>query len=108
MQAAVYNVYLLVYDVRHIFEKGARMATKSCNIRIDEGVKARMDEVAESLGMTTSTAVNVFARQFIARRGFPFEVRMPVPTEEEFAAEMDRRYEEILAGHYVEHDLVEV
>lgn len=84
------------------------MGTMAFNVRMDEDIKASMDEIAAAIGLTTSAVINVFARQFVANRGFPFDVVAPVPTEKEFADEMDRRYAEMLAGGYVNHDLVEV
>lgn len=83
------------------------MATTTFNVRMDENVKAQVDELAGLLGMSTATVFNVFARQFIAHRGFPFDVVAPAPTEREFTEEMERRYAEMLAGNYVEHELVE-
>ena len=83
------------------------MATTTFNVRMDEGVKSRLDDVAAEIGLSTAAVFNVFARRFIAERGFPFDVKAPVPTEEEFTAEMERRYEEVKAGRFVEHDLIE-
>lgn len=44
---------------------------------MDEGVKAQVDEIAELLGMSTAAVFNVFARQFVAHRGFSFEMVAP-------------------------------
>ena len=38
---------------------------------------------------------------------YKFDVVAAVPTEREFTEEMERRYAEMLAGNYVEHELVE-
>lgn len=83
------------------------MATTTFNVRMDEGVKAQVDEVAELIGLSTAAVFNVFARKFVEQRGFPFDVVAPVPTEREFAEEMERRYAEVKAGNYVVHDLIE-
>lgn len=83
------------------------MATASYNIRLDVGLKQEMDEITNSIGMTTAAAFNVFARQFVAHRGFPFEVVEPVPTERQFSQEMDRIYESMKAGAATEHELIE-
>lgn len=53
------------------------MATTQLNLRIDEDVKRKMDATAHAIGITTATAMNVFARQFVAVGGFPFEVKVP-------------------------------
>ena len=83
------------------------MATTTFNVRMDEGVKAQVDEIAELIGLSTAAVFNVFARQFIACRGFPFEVVAPAPTEREFAEEMDRRYAEVKSGLGAAHELLE-
>lgn len=80
-------------------------------VRTDKDTRERFTEVARSLGMNASTAVNVFMRQFVSYGGFPFEVAIHeerVPTEREFAEEMDRRWKLIKAGHCQQHDLIEV
>ena len=83
------------------------MATTTFNIRMEEEVKERVDEIASLIGMPTATVFNVFARQFIAHRGFPFAVTAPAPTEREFAAEMERRYAEVKSGLGTAHELIE-
>lgn len=84
------------------------MPTTTFNIRMDENLKKNVDDVAKSLGMTPAAAFNVFARQFVAHRGFPFAVVAPTPTELEFAEDMDRIYLSMSNGQVSEHQLVEV
>lgn len=82
--------------------------TTTMNIRMDERVKSDLDDIATAIGLSSSAVVNVLVKRFVAERGFPFEVKAPAPTEEEFAAEMERRYAEVVAGKYVTHELIEV
>ncbi|MCA9766532.1 MAG: type II toxin-antitoxin system RelB/DinJ family antitoxin [Carnobacterium sp.] len=42
-------------------------------VRMDETVKSQAVEILNSLGMDTSTAINVFFRQVIAENGLPFQ-----------------------------------
>ena len=84
------------------------MSTVTMNVRMEESTRRNLDEVATAIGMTSSAVVNVLVKRFVDERGFPFPVREYVPTEAEFAAEMDRRYEEMLAGNFTNHDLIEV
>lgn len=49
------------------------MATISA--RIDEQLKARAEEVADSIGIPLSSAINIFLRRFVVENGFPFEVK---------------------------------
>lgn len=44
--------------------------------RIDSGVKNQMNEICSSLGMSVSTAFNIFANAFVREGGMPFEVTM--------------------------------
>lgn len=83
------------------------MSTTTMNIRMEEGLKRDVEDVAQGIGLTPTAVFNVFARQFVARRGFPFDVVEPVPTEREFCEEMNRRYSAMLAGHAAEHELAE-
>lgn len=77
------------------------MATTTFNVRMDEDVKAQVDEVAALIGMSTAAVFNVFARQFIAHRGFPFEVVAPryhdFESEHEAEALMDELSMEVIA-----------
>ncbi len=83
------------------------MATSTLNIRLDSDLKRELEEVSSDIGLTPTAVFNVFARQFVAHRGFPFAVTVPVPTEREFAAKMDSIYLSMLEGNASEHELVE-
>ena len=83
------------------------MATSTLNIRLDSDLKRELEEVSSDIVLTPTAVFNVFARQFVAHRGFPFAVTAPVPTEREFAAKMDSIYLSMLEGNASEHELVE-
>ena len=83
------------------------MTTSTYNIRMDSGLKKELDKTAQSIGLTPAAAFNVFARQFVAHRGFPFDVVAPVPSEQAFSEQMDDIYDEMLAGSAEKHDLIE-
>lgn len=42
--------------------------------RMDSEVKAQMSAICAQLGMTTSTAFNIFANAFVRAQGMPFPV----------------------------------
>ncbi len=44
------------------------------SFRLDDNVKTEAEELFSRLGMSLSTAVNVFLRRAIAKRGLPFAV----------------------------------
>ena len=45
--------------------------------RIDSDVKEQMAEICKQLGMSTSTAFNLFANAFVREKGMPFPVSLP-------------------------------
>lgn len=49
--------------------------------RIDADVKAKMAEICNELGMTTSTAFNLFANAFVRANGMPFQVVLQEPAK---------------------------
>ena len=42
--------------------------------RMDSEVKSQMSAICSQLGMTTSTAFNIFANAFVRAKGMPFAV----------------------------------
>ncbi len=58
----------------------------SMTIRMNREVKQEAQEIFSALGMDMTTAINVFLRQVIYFRGFPFDVRLDIPNEETLAA----------------------
>lgn len=49
--------------------------------RIDSEVKAQMATICDQIGMTTSTAFNIFAKAFVRAKGMPFPVTVQDPIE---------------------------
>lgn len=56
--------------------------------RMDSQVKAQMATICEQLGMTTSTAFNMFANAFVRSKGMPFSVTLQTPAVELSRAQM--------------------
>ena len=50
------------------------MAQTLVNVRMDEEVKRSMEETCKELGITMSTAFNIFARKMSRENRIPFEV----------------------------------
>ena len=48
---------------------------------IDADVKAKMAAICSELGMTTSTAFNLFANAFVRANGMPFQVVIQEPAK---------------------------
>lgn len=50
--------------------------------RLDSDIKEQMSDICRELGMTTSTAFNLFARAFVRAKGMPFAVTVQAPTKD--------------------------
>jgi DNA-damage-inducible protein J len=55
------------------------MATSTLNVRMDADVKKRLDQFCANVGMTTTTAVNLFARAVLREDRIPFEITAERP-----------------------------
>jgi addiction module RelB/DinJ family antitoxin len=85
--------------------KGVIMANSTFSIRMDSEIKQQLDEFCADVGMSTSTAINLFARTVVRNRRLPFDVTSDVLTRSELAS----RVADFEAGrNIVTHDLIEV
>jgi len=50
------------------------MSISNINIRVDNEIKAKAQDVFASLGLDMTTAINIFLRQAICQHGLPFPV----------------------------------
>ena len=50
------------------------MAQTLVNFRIDENTKKEMEEVCEELGITMTTALNIFIKKMTREKRIPFDV----------------------------------
>ena len=55
------------------------MSQATFSVRMDEGLKRQFDGLCQEFGMTTSTAINVFARAVVRERRIPFDIAAPEP-----------------------------
>ena len=62
------------------------MATTNLNIRTDKAVKDQAEEILNELGLSMTTAVNLFLRTSIREHGIPFALKLDVPNEATAAA----------------------
>lgn len=51
------------------------------NFRMDSDVKTQMTSICNQLGMSLSTAFNIFANAFVRSGGIPFDVTVKIPNE---------------------------
>lgn len=67
------------------------MAPVSTNIKIDPDLKEQSQALFESLGLSMSTAINMFLRQAVREQAIPFRVGNPLPNMETLRAIEDAR-----------------
>ena len=51
--------------------------TAMIRARVEPALKIRAETMLEQLGLSATTAITLFYRQIIQRRGLPFELRLP-------------------------------
>ncbi len=62
------------------------MESTNLNIRVDKKVKKAAEKIFDELGLTMTTAVNVFLRQTIRENGVPFALKLDTPNDTTVAA----------------------
>jgi len=62
--------------------------TETMYTRVEPALKANVEKILNSLGLTASDAINMFLHQILLQKGLPFEVKTPRMTVEEAKAEL--------------------
>ena len=80
------------------------------NLRVDDSVKARAESVCADMGMSMTTAINIFLVKLANERRIPFEVAVDPFYNSENLAVLEKRVEELKTGKRTlkEHELIEV
>jgi DNA-damage-inducible protein J len=79
------------------------------NIRIDDELKARADNIFEELGLNMTTAFTMFVRQTIRQGGIPFEITTRVDPfyNTENMKVLRKSIKEAVEGKLTAHELIE-
>ena len=58
--------------------------TSNINVRINKELKKKAEEVVESLGLTLSSAINMYLMQIVLTKSIPFEISISneIPNKE--------------------------
>ena len=80
--------------------------TSSIHIRVEPKVKEEVEKILDTLGMTSTEAINIYLKQIILNSGIPFEIKTPQFSDEmkeaiEEAKEMERHPEKYKKYHNV-------
>ncbi|GAA0209300.1 type II toxin-antitoxin system RelB/DinJ family antitoxin [Selenomonas dianae] len=79
------------------------------SVRISDDVKRNAEQVCEDIGMSVSTAINIYLKRLGREGRIPFDVSADPFYSRENIAVLDRRIADIRAGRNVAaHELIEV
>ena len=79
------------------------------SLRIDDDVKSQAEQVCADIGMSLSTAINIYLKKLGRERRIPFEVMADPFYSSENRAVLDKKIADIRAGKNLsEHELIEV
>lgn len=84
------------------------MTQKSANIyaRIEPDIKKQAEDILSSLGVSASSAINMFYKQIILKKGIPFDITLNTAkpadisllSQEELSAELEKGFNQIAEG----------
>ncbi len=83
------------------------MTTATVNIRMDADTKKAMEHTCKELGMSMSTAFNIFAKKMSREHRIPFEVSIDPFYSETNMAHLRRSIDELDASKGIHHELIE-
>lgn len=83
------------------------MKSSSIHLRIEPKVKEQVETILETLGMTTTEAINIYLKQIIINSGIPFEIKTKKFSDEmleaiQEAKEMEKHPEKYKKYHSVD------
>lgn len=80
------------------------------SLRVDDDVKYDAERILDDIGISMSTAINVFLKTVIRENRIPFELAADSFYSKENMAELERRVADLRAGKSTlkEHKLIEV
>jgi DNA-damage-inducible protein J len=86
------------------------MAMATISARVDEHDKRSFDEFCDSVGLNTSTAINLFVKAVLREKRIPFEISQ---NTDPFYSYQNQAYvlksvQELRAGKGHPHELIEV
>ncbi len=77
------------------------MAQTLINFRIDETTKKQMEQICNELGITMSTAFNIFAKKVIREKRIPFDVSIDPFYSESNMKALEKSIKQLEAGKVV-------
>lgn len=84
------------------------MAQTLVNFRIDETTKKQMEQICNELGITMSTAFNIFAKKVIREKRIPFDVSIDPFYSESNIKALSKSIQELEQGKVVVKSMEEL
>lgn len=78
------------------------------SLRVDDDVKRNAEKTLDNIGLSMSTAINIFLRTVAREQRIPFELSADPFYSKENMEELERRIADVRSGNLKEHDLIEV
>ena len=80
------------------------------SLRVDDELKRNAERAFDDIGLSMSTAINIFLKTVVRENRIPFELSGDPFYSRQNMAELERRIDGIKTGKSVlkEHDLIEV
>ncbi len=80
------------------------------SFRVDEEVKRNAEKTFNDIGLSMSTAINIFLKKVARENRIPFELSADPFYSRENIAELERRIKSVRSGESTlkEHELIEV
>ncbi len=80
------------------------------SLRVDDDVKRSAERTLDDIGMSMSTAINIFLKAVVRENRIPFELSADPFYSKENITELERRVADIRSGKSTlkEHELIEV
>ena len=64
--------------MHYIYNMEVTSMASTIQVRVDDELKQKSDELFKELGTDTTTAIRMFLAQAVANNGFPFEIKRTV------------------------------
>ena len=85
------------------------MSTKPINFRVDEKLKKNAEVILAEMGLTMSSALNIFLQQMVNKRALPFPVEAADPFYSTVnQALLEERLAKYENGEMIEREIIEV
>ena len=85
------------------------MSTTTVSIRMDTQIKQEADQLFNEMGMSLTTAFNIFVRQALRDQAMPFSIQVKQPNRETIAAMLEAEHiarDEKVLGYETAHDAI--